>query len=632
MSNSKEESARFLMQATLGVDYATMTQVSTQGIENWLDEQLNNSWRTEDSFYRKVRDLWRGRSGNSGFRKLFKDRYTESRINGDGNNPALPYNYYFRMAWWHRTLAKGVGRRDSNVDPVTETAKITAEESDSNDLLRHRIAQALSEILVISENSILELDAEGMATFYDLLYKHAFGNYKDLLTEVSLHPCMGVYLTHINNRKGDSSQKIHPDENYAREVMQLFTIGLFELNADGTRKKNAQGKDIPTYDNDDIKELARVFTGVKADKYQYEWPSAEVGEEGDRITFGSIEGDEILLDDNVSKTFKMVPYVDMITSMRLDDSFHDLNAKSLLNGWIQLPQRTAQGDGSSTRLDIEQAIARLVSHANTAPFIAMKLIQQLVTSNPLPDYVRSVASKFGAEGNLKAVIREILVYPLSNPVTRQAQSNGNGNIEKLKSPLLRVTQLLRAFQVRNDSNRMWLVGEDIKAAVNQHPLCSPTVFNFYKSDFTPHGPIEEAEKQAPEFELHNAYTSISYVNMLYDWLFGEALPVVSTEIQTSGGPIIVPELDGDRLLSRSENKLRFDFTEELELAKNYNTHDQLIERISLLLTGKEQSSIKPQIKNAFANYDPAKPNERLWIVQTVVFMVALSPDFTVLER
>lgn len=628
--NSREKASRFLMQATLGANYRLIEEVANIGIEPWLDNQLDNKWGNEDSFLQTTRNIWRGKESTAGFKQLLTQHYGEPNINGEGNNPALPYKYYFRMAWWHKTLLKGnsIGT-DNQRDGITQAIKVSDFETDTSNLVRHRVAQALSEILVISDNSVLELDAEGMADFYDLLYKHALGSYKDLLTDVSLHPCMGVYLTHINNRKEDVAKRIHPDENYAREIMQLFTIGLFELNSDGSHKKDAAGKDMPTYDNDDIKELAKVFTGIKAQQYLYEWPNANIDVNGFKVPFASINRQTVELGDDVSKVFKILPYVDMLKPTIADDSFHDLSAKSLLKGKLTLPARSASG-GQATLNDIKSAVAQLVANPNTAPFIAKKLIQQLVTSNPTPQYVQAVAAKFGSEGDLKAVVREILTYPLSNKVTI---GNGSiGNIEKLKSPLLRVTQLLRAFNVYNDEKRLWLIGEDIKAYTSQHTLSSPTVFNFYKPDFVPHGKIEDANKVAPEFELYNAHTSISYVNMMYDWLFGDALPLVSTQIkphQTPPHP--VPELDADILLANTRSKLKLNLSEELKLATKKSDYPALISRVSLLLTGKETPSNQQDILTTLAPYDPSSTTQQLWIVQTVIFMIAIAPEFTVLE-
>ena len=629
--NSREKASTFLMQATLGANQEIINQVDNIGIENWLNNQLDNKPESDDSFFKTVKKIWRGKAGTGGFKQLLTQHYGENNINGEGNNPALPYKYYFRMAWWHKTLLKGSSLAgDNQIDGITQDKKINDFEISQTNLVRHRVAHALSEIIVISDNSVLELNSEGMADFYDLLYKHALGNYSDLLTDVSLHPCMGVYLTHINNRKENVPQRIHPDENYAREIMQLFTIGLFELNNDGTRKKDNAGNDIPTYDNDDIKELARVFTGIKAQQYLYEWPSANIDVDGFKVPFSSINKRPIQLGDDVNKVFKILPYVDMLQPMTGDDAYHDLGSKTLLGGNLSLPTRS-ENNGQATIQDITSAVQQLVSNPNTAPFIAKKLIQQMVTSNPTKAYVKAVASKFGPKGDLKAVVKEILIYPLHNDVTNSNNSHV-GNIQKLKSPLLRVTQLLRAFNAYNDDKRLWLIGEDIKSYLSQHTLSSPTVFNFYKPDFVPHGPIEDAGKVAPEFELYNAHTSISYVNMMYDWLFGDALPLVSTQIRKhQTPPFPVPELAPNTLLNNASSKLKLNLTQELKLATKRDDYPALISRVSLLLTGKETPNNQADIMATLAPYDPSSPTQQLWIVQTVIFMIVISPEFTVLE-
>lgn len=631
MMNSREKASTFLMQATLGANQELINEVDRLGIESWLNNQLDNQPETDDNFLGTVKKIWRGKTRTGGFKQLLSQHYGESNINGEGNNPALPYKYYFRMAWWHKTLLKGstLGA-DNQIDGITQDKKINDFDVSQSNLIRHRVAQALSEIIVISDNSVLELDAEGMADFYDLLYKHALGNYSDLLTDVSLHPCMGVYLTHINNRKENIPQRIHPDENYAREIMQLFTIGLFELNDDGSRKKDSAGNDIPTYDNSDIKELARVFTGIKARQYLYEWPGANIDVDGFKIPFANINKRPVQLSDDVSKVFKILPYVDMLQPMAGDDTYHDLGSKVLLGGKLSLPARNANS-GQATIDDISSAVEQLVANPNTAPFIATKLIQQMVTSNPTKAYVKAVADKFGPKGDLKSVIREILTYPLHNTVTI-GNSGQAVNIQKLKSPLLRVTQILRAFNAYNDEKRLWLIGDDIKSYLSQHTLSSPTVFNFYKPDFVPHGPIEDNGKVAPEFELYNAHTSISYVNMMYDWLFGDALPLVSTQIRKhQTPPLPVPELAPSTLLNNTSSKLKLNLTQELKLATKREDYPALIARISLLLIGKEAPDSQADIMTTLAPYDPSSPTQQPWIVQTVIFMIAISPEFTVLE-
>lgn len=584
MSNSQqlEQASRFLMQATLGANKGLIDDVASAGIEPWLNAQLAINYDSSDSFKAKTDDIWQF------FRVKFKAKFPLSGsggINGDGNNPALPYKFYFRMAWWHKTLSKG---RDNSSDL----------EINKKNMVRHRIAQALSEILVISDNSTLEKNSVAIGDFYDILYKHAFGNYSDLLSEVSLHPCMGVYLTHLNNRKAEPSRNIHPDENYAREVMQLFSIGLFELHMDGSRKTNLAGKDIPTYDNSDIQTLARVFTGLRGASYQYEWAT-------ESPSFFPYQGDAIEVDDSISKTFKTIPFINMTEEMSIDEDFHDRAEKRFLNNSIQLP---ANQNGKA---EIQQAITALVKNSNTAPFICKKLIQQLVTSNPSKKYIRDVALKFGEKGNLAEVVKAILLHP-------EAQTP-----EKLKSPTLRLTQLLRAFNCTNDSQKLWLHGERLQEMTNQHPVSSPTVFNFYKPDFAPHGDISNANKVAPEFELHNSATSIGYVNLMYEWIFGNSLPDVTTSI---GSSPFAPQFDHGTLSAVTANKLKLDLSYEkgLAAAKQY---DQLIDHISLLLTSKTDLPIKNQIKKAYASFSF---NDE-WVVQTIIFMIVISPYYTVLE-
>jgi len=581
--------SRFLMQASLGADDALIKNVAEKGATTWLNEELNRPLTRTDTFQSLTHDIWQE------FRGKLVAAHGEKAINGSGNNPALPYKWYFHMAWWQHTLA------------------------DREHTLRQRVAQALSEILVISDNSSLELDAVGMANYYDLLYKHAFGSYTDLLYDVSMHPCMGVYLSHMNNEKADPARHIHPDENYAREIMQLFSIGLYELNSDGTRKKDSQGRDIPTYDNDDIKALARVFTGLKAQHFEFEWENDFWRKE--------YNGHPISFSDGIDKTYKRIPYVTMTKPMIVEEDFHDREAKQLLGGHISL------AGGQTGEEEIRHVVERLVSHSSTAPFIARHLINQLVTSNPSPQYVERVAQKFGTQGNLKAAVEEILTFPLTNPVSGVSFASAtveNGKSvqsQKLKSPLLRVTQLLRAFNVSNESGKLWLIGDDIQEMLAQHPLSSPTVFNFYKPAFVPHGELERMDLVAPEFELHTAATSIAWVNTMYYWLFGEYYPWVSTSISTKPGVLNAPELEPERLRTHAANQLKFNFDRALGLATSPDQHDNLIDEMSLLLTGKTNLSIKPQIKSAFKNY----ADNPEWVVQTVIFMLAISPEFTVLE-
>lgn len=587
--NQLSQTNRFLTQATLGFDWSLLNEVHKQGEKAWLKSQLASPPLKHGLFEEATKDIWED------FKARFISAHGSDAINGDGNNPALPYKWYFRMAWWNHTL------------------------TERTDLLRQRIALALSEVLVISDNSPLELDAVGMASYYDLLYMHAFGNYGDLLSEVSLHPTMGIYLSHMNNSKAEPENHIHPDENYAREIMQLFSIGLFELNRDGSEKLDSNGHPIATYDNRDIKELARVFTGLRAHSYRYEWSNSFWDEEYNGYPVG--------FDDDVEKQYKTVPFVEMTKPMAFDENYHDRGAKTLLQGKIQLREEQNGED------EVRTMIAQLVSHPNTAPFIARHMINRLVTSNPSPKYIEAVASSFGDKGDLKSMIWTLLTYPMTNSISSQklesAYEDGGQLIQsqKLKSPLERSIQILLAFGVHNDSNKLWLIGDDIEEAILQHPLSAPTVFNFYKPDFSPHGNISKSGLVAPEFEIHTSSTSIGYVNQMYHWIVGGFLPLVSTEIGASVETKMVMEMDPNILWAKKQDKLQLNFSLEIEMATDTNRHSELIDHIGLILTGRKELDIKSQILQIITPYK----DQSEWVVRTIIFLISISPEFTIQE-
>ncbi|MEL6804936.1 MAG: DUF1800 family protein, partial [Bacteroidota bacterium] len=324
-----------------------------------------------------------------------------------------------------------------------------------------------------------------LSDYYDIFMEHGLGNYEDLLMAITLHPIMGVYLTHFNNPRTLPEENIRPDENYAREVMQLFSIGLFELNPDGSKKLDNEGNFIPTYDNDDIKEFAKVFTGLGN---------------------GAPDGD-----------FGTPPspfLVDFMRPMRMYEFWHEPGPKYLLNDFV-VPA------GQSGMQDIAMAINHLTHHPNTGPFICHRLIQHLVKSNPSPAYIERISSVFadngqGVRGDLGAVVKAILLDPEARDCSwLEEMQNG-----KLREPIGRYTHILKAFRYSNETNRyyndpFWFLGLQ-----QQLPLWAPSVFNFYLPDFQPNGPIAEADLVAPEFQLHNTATSISYINILNFWTFG----------------------------------------------------------------------------------------------------------------
>jgi uncharacterized protein (DUF1800 family) len=388
-------------------------------------------------------------------------------------NPLGIYGNYKQHAWWSRAM----GAPKLRPDAVTTQLP---------DPLRQRVAFALSEILVVSDRpETLGVFPEGMAQFYDLFETHAFGNYATLLKAVTLHPVMGVYLSHLGNQKANVTQNLHPDENFAREIMQLFTIGLWELNLDGSRKVDAQGRFIPTYSNSDITELARVFTGLT-------W--------GDSSNFNP---------NNLANGDQLQP-------MKCWDAVHDCNPKTLLGG-LQTPLRTASATnlGTAGMADVDAAVANLFNHPNVGPFIAIRLIQRFVTSNPSPAYIARVATKFnnngsGVRGDLKAVMKAILLdTEARDPANMESSTFG-----KLREPFLRVVNLARAFNASSPSGLFVL--DQFVLDHMQDPMNSPSVFNYFLPNHSPPGPLSQQGYVAPEFQVLNATSAITGANYFYN--------------------------------------------------------------------------------------------------------------------
>ncbi|MFQ6004945.1 MAG: DUF1800 family protein, partial [Woeseia sp.] len=319
------------------------------------------------------------------------------------------------------------------------------------DQLRQRVAFALSEILVVSQLGALSQAPYSVAGYYDLLAHSAFGNYRQLLEEVTLHPAMGVYLSMLGNEKPNPALNIRPDENYARELMQLFSIGLVELNNDGSLRLDAQNQPIPTYTQEIIEGFAHVFTG-----WNYAGaPSFHQARQND-----------------FNQTVPMQLYPD----------FHDTGAKTILNG-VVLPA------GQSGQQDLSDALDNVFNHPNVGPFVSIRLIQRLVTSNPSPGYVDRVASVFndngsGVRGDLGAVVQAILMDDEARPDTPMDLDG------KLKEPILRLTQLWRAYEASSRSGRYPFFG--VFVVFGQGPLQSPSVFNFFSPFYAPPGEIRNS--------------------------------------------------------------------------------------------------------------------------------------------
>ena len=317
-----------------------------------------------------------------------------------------------------------------------------------DDQLRQRVAFALSEVLVVSQLGGLIEAPYSLADYYDVLARNAFGNYRQLMQEVTLHPAMGVYLSMLGNQKPNPALSIRPDENYAREVMQLFSIGLVELNNDGRVKLDAQNQAIPTYTQEIIEGFAHVFTG-------WNYAGAPSFQHARRT------------DANQTIPMELYP------------SFHDTGQKQLLNGTV-LPA------GQTGEQDLSDALDNVFNHPNIGPFLAIRLIQRLVTSNPSSGYVDRIASVFndngsGTRGDLGAVVRAILMDDEARP-DMPMELDG-----KIKEPIIRLTQLWRAYNATSQSGRYPFVS--VYVVFGQGPLQSPSVFNFFSPFYAPPGEI-----------------------------------------------------------------------------------------------------------------------------------------------
>jgi uncharacterized protein (DUF1800 family) len=426
------EASRFLTQASMGASRAEIDRVVALGYTGWLDEQFAKprSMSRWDWLLRRGYDASRFRSTQDGFDNA---------------------------AW--RALLSGT------------------------DTLRQRITLALSEILVVSIDGLSSgggWKAFQAAAYLDLLEEHAFGNLRDLLGAVSRSSAMAVYLTYRGNVKADPLTGSLPDENYARELMQLFTIGLLELQADGSSRL-VGGQPVETYGPADVSGLARVFTG---------WVPDKAGDTGD------------------TPAFQRRPLVQVAAR-------HEPGAKHFLGTTI-----AANTNGTES---LRLALDALYVHPNVGPFWSQQLIKQLITSNPSAAYVGRVAAVFdndgsGARGNLQAVVRAILLDTEARGAGRLADPQWG----KLREPILRVAAWGRAFSAASPGDD-WAMGNtsDPSEGLGQGPLRSPSVFNFFRPGYVPpNTAIADADLVAPEFQITSESSVVGYLNFFQRLLEG----------------------------------------------------------------------------------------------------------------
>jgi uncharacterized protein (DUF1800 family) len=419
----------------------------------------------------------------------------------------------------------------------------------SPDAVRRRFALALSEFFVVSISGVntLSWPQFAMARYWDLLCENAFGSFRQLLEDMTLCTAMGVYLNTLGNQKEDASTGRLPDENYAREVMQLFSIGLLELNIDGSAKTGSDGKPIETYTQNDVTQLARVFTGYVMD---------------DRDGY---------FDSPVAPVYQVPNVAVHKRPMKLDPNRHSSLEKTFLG--ITIPANT---EGSAA---LKITLDKLFNHPNVGPFFGRQMIQRLVCSNPSPAYVARVAAIFnnngkGVRGDLAAVWKAIL---LDEEATSAAGLRSN-TYGKLREPMVRLAQWARTFKVTSIKGT-WKIGDFAYSAIDtlsQSPLNAPSVFNFFRPGYVPSSTALSASKATvPEFQIVNESAVCSYINCLQNivpqgiWVNAPALPNYSEDHSTDTFDIVP------------------DYSAELALI---NDPTALIKRLNLLLCANQLSA------------------------------------------
>jgi uncharacterized protein (DUF1800 family) len=538
------DAARFLEQATFGATDSDIKNVSMNGFPSWLDQQF-------------------------AMPPTPREPDVELQIMVD-NPPCAATDVKCNAALFEQnnqneSLAQNSFWRQSLTAP---------------DQLRQRVKYALSQIFVISSNNSTAIQnmPRGEMNYYDLLGNDAFGNFRTLLQDVTLNPMMGQFLSMQGNDKGNATTD--PDENYAREVMQLLTIGLWQLNDDGTQKLDGNGNPIPTYSNTDVVGLAAVFTG-------FSW---------------NVPGDDG--DDAWSNCCMYVGpgYGEDLLPMQSYPSHHSTVEKDFLG--VTIPAGSTDPNG-----DLNTALDTLFHHPNLPAFFSKQMILHLVTSNPSPAYVNRVAQVFkndgtGVRGNLQAVITAILMDPEARDTTTDT---ANPQWGKVRESLLRYTEWARAFtaQSRNGAYNNGST-EDPIYGLGEMWLRSPTVFNWFAPGYVPpNTSIAAAGLVGPEMQMTNVSTVVGYINYMQSAIGGSP----------TGGPDIFAS-----------------YATEMSLAA---TPDQLMDRINLMLmAGQMSGTLYSQIESAVASIPIPSSGDQNAInaallsrVKTAIYLTVASPDF-----
>ena len=541
-SVSANEAARFLLQAQFSASDAEIAAVRSKGYKTWLTEQFAAS-TTQTGF------SWLDARGYGQVESVF--HYYDHTYSGD------------YMIW--RQLMT------------------------SSDAVRKRCALALSEFFVVSLNSLnLCWRCHAIAAWWDLLVVGSFGNYRQLLEAVTLNPAMGSYLNTKGNKKEDIALNQAPDENYGREVMQLFSLGLYLLNQDGTEKRDGSGNRMETYTQSDITNIARVFTGWDIDQSQ------------NVPTFDPLQNRTI-----PSTHYTRLPMV-------LTAANHSTLASTFLGATV--PAGTAGGPALKIALDT------LFNHPNVAPFFGKQMIQRLVTSNPSPAYVARVAAAFnnngaGVRGDLKAVFAAVLL----DDEARNANGLTQSGFGKLREPMLRFVQWGRTFGI-SSARGSWKLNNlsNPGTQLGQSPLRPPSVFNYFRPGYVPPGTALSASKiPAPEFQLVNESGVGGYLNYMQSAI-------------RNGIYVSAPDQAGNGNNATNGYDITASYSAELALVLDATA---LVARLNLLLcAGQLSNANQTLIINALnataltsASTDSAKRDR----IAAAVLLVMASSDYLI---
>lgn len=567
-----DDAARFLAQATFGPTLSDIAHLRTVGYAAWLDEQLALPAATQEPYL---------------------DWVTTLPPVPDGNNHVTDAT---RLETW---TINALGTPDPSRGFVAP-----------RDQLRQRVAFAWSQVFVVSAlNGTLIYEPWALADWNDLLAEHAFGNYRDLLREVTLHPAMGIYLSHIQNRKQDLALNIRPDENYAREVMQLFSVGLVLLNPDGTVLDGdvvAPGvQAVPTYGQATVRGFAAVFTG-------WNWNNTGCGVNGHTCctvnSYGNCGPVGPQGHDKLAWQLPMQPI----------EAFHDTtSAKQLLvYPGVALPGGVL-APGGNAQQELDAALDNLFHHPNVGPFLATRLLQRLVTSNPTPAYVARVAAAFddngqGVRGDLGAMVRAALL----DVEARYGQWVQPDRFGKLREPLLRTTHLWRAMAARSEGGRIKTLEPwpPIQDWYGQGPLRSPSVFNFYRPDFRPLGEVAAAGLVAPEFQILTDSTAVDTANRLFSLAF--------CWWSAPGEPF------GGSCWSQGDAVLHLDTARDIPLVNS--SIDALIDRYDLLfLSGQMSPAMRDVVRTRLQAVGGSGDTRARRRIQQALYLILNSPEYAI---